>query len=272
MLSPAFSPPPSFSLLLLLLRSKPRLTESRANEQREKERENWRSRYRRNQMKRTRNGYNGAVSCADTTRETGLFANVDENPRTTWKDYSVSVIGGGALRCGAAGLIVDRSSPPGIGPVVDGTSVWLVIGDLWRPRWRWMLFGHACSCVYVCVCVCRISNGVRANVWQLGRNDFEDLAMVLNGIFPRVIIFFVNLQSILEKMILILRSRNTRWKEIRRKNQCGLDWTFCRESSCWGIVSFVRDFDGIFFFFNFKPCNWMFKVQNFIIWNNITIF
>lgn len=163
MLSPAFSPPPSFSLLLLLLRSKPRLTESRANEQREKERENWRSRYRRNQMKRTRNGYNGAVSCADTTRETGLFANVDENPRTTWKDYSVSVIGGGALRCGAAGLIVDRSSPPGIGPVVDGTSVWLVIGDLWRPRWRWMLFGHACSCV--CVCVCRISNGVRANVW-----------------------------------------------------------------------------------------------------------
>lgn len=38
--------------------------------------------------------------------------------------------------------IVDRSSPAGIGPVVDGTGVRLVIGDLWRPRWRWMLFGH----------------------------------------------------------------------------------------------------------------------------------
>lgn len=71
-------------------------------------------------MKRARNGYNGAVSCAaTTTRETGLFAKrmkIHEGEA----DYSVSGIGGDdGPRCGSP--IVDRSSSPGIGPVVDGT-------------------------------------------------------------------------------------------------------------------------------------------------------
>lgn len=149
MLSPAFSPPSPFHSLETSVNGKRSKREGEG--ERERERENWRNRrrYGRNQMKRTRNGgYNGAVSCADTMRETGLFANVDENPRTKgllcfcdWRGEWSS----------ASGFIVDRSSPPGIGPVVDGTRVRLVIGDLWRPRWRWMLFGHAW---FLCVCVC----------------------------------------------------------------------------------------------------------------------
>ena len=75
--------PPSLSLslsLYLFLLSYAFSLETPVNGKQSKQRQSERERkgetgkISSNQMKRTRNGYNGVVSCADTARETGLFA------------------------------------------------------------------------------------------------------------------------------------------------------------------------------------------------------